>query len=153
MPWVWPKKGEKKKRLPKICAVPYLWAVVTGGDTGGISGVSESCSFCIFYYCYYYLLFKAAPEHMEFPRLGVQSELQLPAYTIAPATPDLSCVCDLHHDSWQCQIFNPLSEVRDQTRNLMVPSRIRFCSTRTGSPVRFYTYQFCPFYRLVKLQL
>ena len=32
--------------------------------------------------------------HMEFPRLGVESELQLLAYTIA-TTPDPSCVCDL----------------------------------------------------------
>ena len=30
--------------------------------------------------------------HMEVPRLGVKSELQLPAYTTATATPDLSCV-------------------------------------------------------------
>ena len=32
---------------------------------------------------------------MEVPRLGVQSELQLPAF--ATATQDSSCVCDLHH--------------------------------------------------------
>ena len=30
------------------------------------------------------------PWHMEVPRLGAESELQLPAYTIATATPDLS---------------------------------------------------------------
>ena len=48
---------------------------------------------------------------MEVPRLGVKWELQLPA--TATATPDLSCVCTLHHSSWQCQIFNPLSEARD----------------------------------------
>ena len=29
--------------------------------------------------------------------------------------------------SWQHQILNPLSEARDRTCNLMVPSRIRFC--------------------------
>ena len=31
------------------------------------------------------------------PRLGVKSELQPLAGTIATATPDLSRVCDLHH--------------------------------------------------------
>ena len=31
-------------------------------------------------------------RHMEVPRLGVQSELQLPAYTTVTATPDPSCV-------------------------------------------------------------
>jgi len=32
------------------------------------------------------------PRHMEVPRLGVESELLLPAYTRATATPDLSRV-------------------------------------------------------------
>ena len=58
-------------------------------------------------------------------QLGVESELQLPAYAIVTATPDPSHVWDLHHSSWQCQILNPLSKARDRTRNLMVPSRIR----------------------------
>ena len=34
-------------------------------------------------------------RHMELPRLGVQWELQPPAYTIAIATQDLSRPCDL----------------------------------------------------------
>ena len=52
------------------------------------------------------------------PRLGVKSELQLPAYTTATATAtqDPSHICDLRHSLWQQQIFNPLSEARDQTR-------------------------------------
>ena len=61
-----------------------------------------------------YLLFsffRATPLANEVPRLGVQSELQLPAYTTAKQ--DLSCFCNLHHTSWQCQILNPLSEARD----------------------------------------
>ena len=43
---------------------------------------------------------------MEVPRLGVKTELQLLAYTTAPATRDLSGsgVYDLH----QCWILNPL---------------------------------------------
>ena len=52
------------------------------------------------------------PRHIEFPRLGVESELQLLAYTTATATQDLSSVCDLYHSSLQCQIFNILSEAR-----------------------------------------
>ena len=35
-------------------------------------------------------------QHTEVPRLGVESELQLLAYTTATATPDLSCICNLH---------------------------------------------------------
>ena len=65
--------------------------------------------------------------------LGVQLELQLPPHT--PATSDLSHVCNLYHSSWQCQILNPLSKARDQTRNLMVPGRICFCCATMGTPV------------------
>ena len=53
------------------------------------------------------------PWHMEAPRLGVKLELQLPAYTAATATPDLSSICDLHHSSQQRWILNPLSKARD----------------------------------------
>ena len=63
------------------------------------------------------------PPHVEVPRLGVEQELQLPAYATATATPDLIRVCDLHHNLWQCQILNPLSEARDRTHVLMDTSR------------------------------
>ena len=56
---------------------------------------------------------------MEVPRLGVETELQLPAYTTATAMPDPSFVCDLHHSSWQCWILNLQSESMDQTCVLM----------------------------------
>ena len=49
---------------------------------------------------------------MEVPRLGVKWELQLLVYATATVTWDLSCICDLHHSSWQCGILNPLSEAR-----------------------------------------
>jgi len=71
---------------------------------------------------------------MEVPRLGVESELQLLAYTTATAMPDLSCVCNRYHSSQQHQIPNPLSKARDQTRNLMVTSQIRFSCATTGTP-------------------
>ena len=40
------------------------------------------------------------PQHMEVPRLGAEWELQLPAYTTAPAMQDLSHLCDLHLRLW-----------------------------------------------------
>ena len=52
------------------------------------------------------------------------SELWPPAYTRATATWDPSCVCNQHHNSHQCQIFNQQSKARDQTHNLTVPSWI-----------------------------
>ena len=53
---------------------------------------------------------------MEVPRLGVELELQLPAY--ATAILDLSHICDLHHSLLQHQILNLLKEARDQTTSL-----------------------------------
>ena len=55
--------------------------------------------------------------HMEFPRLGVQSELQLPDCPTATATPDPSRVCDLQHSTRQHWILKPLTE-RGQGCNL-----------------------------------
>ena len=73
---------------------------------------------------------------MEVPRLGVELELQLPAYTTATATatPDPSRVCDLHHSSWQRRVLNQLSKARDRAENLMVPGQIRFHCTTMGTP-------------------
>ena len=61
---------------------------------------------------------------MVIPRLGVEVELQLPAYTTATAMRDVSHVCDPHHSSLQCQILNPLDEVKDQIHNVMDPSQV-----------------------------
>ena len=38
-------------------------------------------------------------QHMEVPKIGVESELQLPATATATATPDLSGVSNPHHSS------------------------------------------------------
>ena len=76
------------------------------------------------------------PRHMEVPRLGVESELQPLAYTTAIAMPDPSHVCNLHLSAQQRWILNSMSEARDQTCNLMVPSWICFCCATTGTPGR-----------------
>ena len=65
-----------------------------------------------------FLIFLFFPQHVEVPRLGVKSELQLPAYTAATAMWDPSCICDLQHSSRQRRILNPRSEARDQTHIL-----------------------------------
>ena len=63
---------------------------------------------------FFFLVFLGPnPRHMEVPRLGAESELQLQAYTTATATPD--------HGNARSLI---LSKARDWTRNLMVPIRI-----------------------------
>ena len=82
------------------------------------------------------------PQHMEVPRLGVESELQLQAYARATATPDPSQVCDPHHSSQQRGILNPLSKAREQTHNLRVPSQIHFCWAMTGTFLFFILFYF-----------
>ena len=46
-------------------------------------------------------------QHMEVPRLVINLELYLPAYTTSRATRDLNCIYNLYH--LQCQILIPLS--------------------------------------------
>ena len=53
--------------------------------------------FSLFFFFFFFL--ELPPQHMEVPRLEVQSELQLLAYARVTATPDLSRVCDLHYGS------------------------------------------------------
>ena len=71
--------------------------------------------------------------HMEVPRLGVKSELQLPAYTTATTMPDLSCICELHHSSRQRWILNPLFEARDGTHVLTDTSPAHYHGATTGT--------------------
>ena len=72
-------------------------------------------------------------QHMEFPSLGVELELWLLAYTTAMQDPNH--ICDLHHSLQQCRIPHPLSEARDGTHSLMVPSHICYHCTKTGTPI------------------
>ena len=66
---------------------------------------SFSSLFLFFFFFFFFL--GPHPQHMEVPRLEVQSELQLPAYTAATATLDPSCICDLHHSSRQLMATTP----------------------------------------------
>ena len=70
-------------------------------------------------------------RHMDVSGLAVESELQLPAYATATATPDLSRICN--HSSLQHQILNPLSEPRDGTLILVNTSRVCYCRATVGT--------------------
>ena len=86
-----------------------------------------------FLFCF----FRATPVAYE----GSQARGRSGATAIA--TSDLSHVCNLHHNSQQRWILNPLIEARDQTCNLMVASRIRFCCTTMGTPFLPLEITFC----------
>ena len=81
-----------------------------------VYSILSTSSFFFFFFFLSLLSFLGRhPWHMEVPRLGVKSELQLLAYTIAIVMRDLSC---------SCQIHNPLSEARDRTLILVDASRV-----------------------------
>ena len=80
---------------------------------------------------------------MEVPRVGVESELQLLAYTTATATPDPSCVCDLHHGSWQRWILNLLRKSRDQTHILMDNSQVLNLLSHNKNSLTFFLLMKC----------
>ena len=70
--------------------------------------------------CLFFVFLGPHPRHSEVPRLGVELELKLPAYTTATTMPDPSHICDPHHSSQQCRILNPLSEARDRTESSVI---------------------------------
>ena len=80
----------------------------------------------VFYSFFFFFLVFLEPQlwHMEVPSLGVESELQLQAYSTATITWDPNHICDLYHSSWQCRILNSLSEARDWTWVLIDISQI-----------------------------
>ena len=104
------EKGRKKTRREKE----------RERERRGVGGRERRFLFVLFFFL------QLHPRHMDVPRLQVESELQLPAYTTATAKPDLSQVCNLHHSSRQCQILNPWIEARDQTCILMDTSRVHY---------------------------
>ena len=53
------------------------------------------------YFFFFFVILGSHPQHMEVPRLGVKSKLQLQAHTSATATHYPSHICDIHHSSQQ----------------------------------------------------
>ena len=74
--------------------------------------------------------------HTEVPRLGVKSELQLPAFATATEMPDPSHVCNLYHSSQQRQILNPLIKLWDRPYILMDLSHIHLRLAMVGTSVQ-----------------
>ena len=83
------------------------------------------------------VFFRAAPtayEHMEVPSLGVEWELQLPAYTTATARHDRSHVCDIHYTT----AHSLLSDARNGTYIFTDTSQTRFCCATMGTPIKTF---------------
>ena len=72
----------------------------TFAETLKVAGAMGLCSILNMFIFFSFLIFLGLHlRQMEVPRLGVELELQLLAYTIATAMLDLSHICDLHCSS------------------------------------------------------
>jgi len=76
-------------------------------------------SFPVFFFFFFFCFLGPCPRHTEVPKLAVESELQMPAYTTATAMPDPSCICNLCRSLWQGPTLNPLSKPRGQIHIVM----------------------------------
>ena len=98
-PWRWRTwEQEKVKRAfndTSVLDISSLWGTV-------------NYQILWFLFCFFFLFSATPMAYMEVPRLGMVSELQMLACTMATATQDLSCLCHLHCSSQQCQVLNPL---------------------------------------------
>jgi len=133
---VWCLRSRTRNQWLKNKKIPLFW-----NWHGYASILLELVSMCqneddifIFLFCFVFL--GPFPRHMEVLRLGVQSQLQQPAYTSATAMPDLRHIFNLHHSSWQHRILNLLSGARDRTWDLMDTSQICFRWAVMGMPTR-----------------
>ena len=83
---------------------------------------------------FFFSLFRGAPVAYA----GFLARGQIRAATASlhhsHLTPNPSCICDLHHSSWQCEILNPLSEARDWTGILMDTGRVYYHRATMGIP-------------------
>ena len=99
------EQENKTPRCLKMCSTSLISGTLV--KTPNITSPLLEWLFYLFVYLFIYFCFLGQhSRHMEVPRLGVEVELQLPAYTTATATPYLSCVCNLHHSSQQLRILN-----------------------------------------------
>ena len=97
----------------------------------------------ITYVLFFLVLLGPHSGHLEIPKLGFASELQLLPYATATAMQDASHICDLHHRSWSCWILNPLIRARDWTCNLMGSSRDCYHWATTGILNRVFLTEVC----------
>ena len=118
----------EKSASPLWGDVTFLWGIPTSAP-GGMTSVSAILAF-VFVFLF---LFRAAPSTHGGSQVRGQIRAVATSLHYSHSKPDLSCVCDLHHSSQQCQIFNPLSKARNQTCVLMDASQIHFHCATTGT--------------------
>ena len=133
-------RRDKEAHLSDPALRPRALGVWVGEDTGAASvgGVTSPQTLPWAARLFIYLFLGSYLPCMEVLRLGVKSELWLPAYAAAIATSDPSRICNLHRGSQQCRILNPLSEARDGTHILMDTSWVLNLLSHSGNSLFIY---------------
>ena len=109
----------------KIGEGGYQRGLVTCEGSLGTDQVADGTSPGILFF-----FFMAALAAYGISQARGQIRAAAKGYTTATVTPDPSCMYNLHHSSWQCQILNPLSYNGNswswilRTREFSVPWRL-----------------------------
>ena len=127
----------RKHTLPPFCRTTN-W----DSSNGPLVPCSRSCCPTAKELTFFFFFLGPHLQHMEVPMLGVKLQLQLPAYTRATPMPDLSCIHDLHHSSWQHQWGHWVRPLEPATSWFLVG--LVFHCTATGTPLTFFYQIFCP---------
>ena len=104
----WMNKLPKAKKHP-VTSIP--WLQTNSPCSFPRPSLFRNTDFYLFIYLFIFGLLEPHLQHMEVPRLGVESELPLQAVAML----DPSRVCNLYHSSQRRWILNPLSKARDRT--------------------------------------
>ena len=98
--------------------------------------LSHSCGnarfFNFYLFIYFSFFFRAA--HTAYGGSQARGRIRAVTACLHYSNKGSNRLCNLTNSSGQCWILSPLSEARDRTINLTVPSWIRFRCTTTGTP-------------------
>ena len=122
----------------KLLFIGTLWSLIAWDSINFYLLNSIYYTYYWYFFSFFFCFLGLHLGRMEVHSLGVESELELLAYTTATAiaTRNPSCMCDLHYSS--CQILNPLNETRDWTCILMDTSRVHYHWPTTGTSWNFH---------------
>ena len=141
---VWPKLLQRQHRVLNLLCRKFLAKEILNFVWKLLFLPTLILSLSLLFYLFYFIFLFLGPhlQHVEVPRLGVVLELQLPAYTTATTTRDLSHIWDLNRSLLQHWIFNPPSEATGGTCILMDTSPVCYCWTPSLLILKYWWWIF-----------
>ena len=115
-----------------LCLLTYVTCSFVGVLPLPLGG-KELCSL-LPYNVFFLIFLQQYLQHMGVPGLGVESELQVQAYTLAMAVWDLSLLCHLCYSLQQCQTLNSRSQARGECASSWIPVEFLTSWATTATP-------------------